>query len=530
MDEIKRLAIVEDALVEAVGLAEALKIRVISKGPPLLYTFLVPLQKFMWSTLKNNKVFKLISEPITVDHIIERIGVPRDDQIIINGDYKASTDNLHSWVSECIGRELVRCIRHSHQPGEGYEFDEDHEEMFIRSLIHHQYEVDGIWMPQLEGQLMGSVTSFPVLCLANAAMCRWSLEVADNRRYRLSDVPYKKGGSIAPLLINGDDCTLKGSRSNLRAIWERITSFGGLSTSVGKTLFSLVEKPVCVLNSTTYHLVEGVWTHIKFVNMGIMFGRTRSGTGEAATRTYSQMGELHAQLRRSCPEDVWKEVSNRFIYYNKTSLVPKNSCFEGDRGQGWGIPWDMPQYLGGAGLEQKEAFNELNKWCATLIIAKKDSDKRFRILREKKDPLWIVHDKVNDRLKSFDDVLEGFREIRAMKMVNLSVEFEEPPFLSTEDEFGRFYKYLTIESLFKFDLKSLFRIVERNKYGRKKEKIRASDLERHNEYVRKVNNRTWLRARNEFRQHSLRQRQDHEILYEKRDRLMACIAYPPVGE
>jgi hypothetical protein len=237
MDEIKRLAIDEQPLVEAVGLAEALKIRVISKGPALLYTLLSPLQKFMWSVLKNNKVFKLISEPITAEHVTERIGIPRDDQIIINGDYKASTDNLHSWVSEAIGEEIVAQIRAAHVPGEGYEFDDDHKEMFIRSLVHHQYIIDGVICPQLEGQLMGSVTSFPVLCIANAAMCRWALEVSDNRSYRLRNEPLRTHTKIASLLVNGDDCTLKGSRGNLRQIWERITSFGGLSTSVGKTLF-----------------------------------------------------------------------------------------------------------------------------------------------------------------------------------------------------------------------------------------------------------------------------------------------------
>lgn len=528
MDRIKSMAIDEDPSVEAVGLAEALKIRVISKGPPLLYTFLSPLQKFMWSTLKDNKVFKLISEPITARHVQERIGVPRDDQVIINGDYKASTDNLHSWVSECIGREIVSCIRAAHVPGEGYEFDADHEEMFIRSLIHHQYCVDGVWMPQLEGQLMGSVTSFPVLCLANAAMCRWALEVADNKKYRLSDRPFYKSGVIAPLLINGDDCSLIGSRASLRQVWERITSFGGLSTSIGKTLYSRVEKPVCVLNSTTYHLIEGVWTHVKFVNMGIMFGKTRSGTGESAVRTYSQMGELHKQLEESCPSEVWSEVSKRFIYYNRKALTPTVIGKDG-REQRWCIPWSMPEYLGGAGLRKKEDYSELDKWCATMLIAYKDSDKRFRILKEKKDPLWIVHDKVDSRLKTYD-VLEGFREVRAIHMVNLSKEFKEPSFSDCEDGYSQFYKYLTVETLFRYELKDLFRLVERTKLGRQKEKVRANDLERHNSYVRRRNNMSWQNAANEFRDHNLRQRQDHEICYEKRDYFKACVAVPPYGE
>lgn len=513
MDKIKELAIAEQPLVEAVGLAEALKIRVISKGPPLLYTFLSPLQKFMWSVLKDNRVFKLIGEPITAEHVQERIGVPKDEQIIINGDYKASTDNLHSWVSECIGREIVKEIRLAHVPGEGYEFNRDHEEMFIRSLIHHEYTIDGIRMPQLEGQLMGSVTSFPVLCLANAAMCRWALEAADHKKYRLSDSPYHRSGKLASLLVNGDDCTLKGNRGSLRKLWETITSFGGLSTSVGKTLYSVVERPVCVLNSTTYHLIDGRWTHIKFVNMGILLGKARSGTGEAAIRTYAQMGELHRKLHSSCPADVWDEVSRRFIYYNRQAL---GACPE--------IPWHMPEYLGGAGLIKKNEYSSLDKSCATVIIARMGIDKRFKILKEKKNPMWIVHDHVDQVVRKLD-VLEGFREVRKTTMVNLSMEFKEGLFSSVEDSYSRFYKYLTVSMLFSKTMKELFRL----EVGGKKAKVRASDLDRHNEYVRRKNNQVWINARREFQNFTLRQRQDHEICYEKRDRLKACIAVPPLG-
>jgi hypothetical protein len=520
MDCIKELAVSEDAYVEAVGLAEALKIRVISKGPPLLYTFLSPLQKFMWKVLKDNRVFKMISEPITADHVTRSIGIPRDDEIIINGDYKASTDNLHSWVSKTIGLEIVNCIREAHQPGIGYEFDDDHKDMFIRSLIHHFYQIDGVWQPQREGQLMGSVTSFPILCLANAAMCRWSLEVADNRSYRLTDKPYSRGGRIASLLINGDDCTLKGCRSNLQQIWERITSFGGLSTSVGKTLFSRVGRPICVLNSTTYHLVEGVWTHIKFVNMGIMFGKTRSGGDGTASRTYCQMGELHAELRKSCPTDIWEKVSERFIYFNGNALRPKY-----DDDMKWAIPWDMPQYLGGAGLEKKKAYSETDKWCASLIISKMKSCKRFRIMKERSDPMWIVHDQVQERFDRFT-ACTGFREVRKKILVDLSKEFKEPEFSIAEDQHSRLYKYLTIETLFRLDLKQIFRIALPGKKG----ELRATWLDRHNRYVRKVNNRTWATAFNEFRfhLHYLQQRQDHEICYEKKDTYLGCIAVPPL--
>jgi hypothetical protein len=252
--------------------------------------------------------------------------------------------------------------------------------------------------------------------------------------------------------------------------------------------------------------------------MGIMFGKTRSGTGESAVRTYSQMGELHRQLKESCPENVWEEVSARFIYYNREAL---SGCPD--------IPWDMPLYLGGSGIAQKVPYNDLNKSCATVIIARKDKDPRFKILKERKNPLWIVHDQVEKKLDDFDDVLEGFREVRRLNMVNLSKEFKETPFSTVEDEFGRLYKYLTVETLFQKTLKELFRIIV-TKNDKTREKIRAVELDKHNLYVRKINNRTWQNARNEYRCYHYVQRQDQEISYEKRDRLLACIAVPPVGK
>jgi hypothetical protein len=521
MDKIKELAWDEVPLVQAVGLAEALKIRVISKGPPLLYTLLVPLQKFMWSVLKENKVFKLISGPISVEHVKERIGIPTDEEIIVNGDYKASTDNLHSWVSECIGLEIVEQIRKAHQPGEGFEFDDRHKDMFIRSLIHHQYIVDDVVLPQLEGQLMGSVTSFPVLCIANAAMCRWALEAADNKRYRLCDRPYRNSGRIASLLVNGDDCTLKGCRANLRQIWERITAFGGLSTSVGKTLFSRIEKPICVLNSTTFHLIEGEWQHIRFINMGIVLGKARSGNGKEEKRGLSQMGSLHRQLKLYAPEGCWKEISQRFIYYNRETL---NLCPD--------IPWNVPEYLGGAGLVSKEPMSLLDRTLSTLIINRMKVDNRYEIRKEKIDAMWVVHDVVKKRLDNpvFKEASFGYRELRRFANVDLSSDFIAPEFKKTEDEYSRFYKYLTVETLFRNPVKGLFNIVV-TKEDKLKAKVRANDIQKHNEYVRRKNNSTWINARNEFKSYThIIPREESEIMYEKRDPLMACIAVPTLVE
>jgi hypothetical protein len=239
--KIFKLAINEDPLVEPVGLAEALKIRVISKGPVYLYTALKPIQRFMWTVLKRNPVFELIGTPVTEKIITKCLGdmnlYPKD--VIISGDYKASTDNLHRWVSEAIARRIAFCLRKNGQ------FSDILEELLVRSLIDHIFvDRDGCRFAQKEGQLMGSVTSFPVLCIANAAMCRWAMEVASGRTYHLD--------SRIPLRVNGDDCVFRGPQDLLPLFWEEITKYGGLESSVGKTYYS---RKFAVINSVLYDIV-----------------------------------------------------------------------------------------------------------------------------------------------------------------------------------------------------------------------------------------------------------------------------------
>ena len=150
--------------------------------------------------------------------------------------------------------------------------------MLIRSLTKHLFEMEnGTLREQKEGQLMGSITSFPFLCLANAAFCRWALEISEHKKMRVRNQPLDCKSMIAPLLINGDDCTMKGCRSNMRHLWTTITSFGGLTSSLGKTLFSLKEKPITVINSQTFDYVDGQWVTRKYVNLGILMSKPRSG-------------------------------------------------------------------------------------------------------------------------------------------------------------------------------------------------------------------------------------------------------------
>jgi hypothetical protein len=537
MEKLKRLALDEEPRVEPLGLPEALKVRVISKGPPLLYTFLVPLQKFLWKTLKDQKVFSMIGQPITEAFVQEMIGLPSTGDEIINGDYKASTDNLHSWVSECLANELIDVLNDSFtKDNDCYRIDEDHREMILRSLINHRFEIDGEWVDQKEGQLMGSVTSFPFLCMANAAFCRYALECTNHRRYRL--VNRNRTGeksSIAPLMINGDDCSLIGKRREstlhwdlwgkypewpqrgLRENWELITSFGGLSTSVGKTLYSLPTKPIVVLNSTTYHLKGDKWDRVPYINMGILMSKKRSGVCSAkATREYHALGTLHEELKEKSfvDEEIWREVSRRFIFYNRKIL---DQCPD--------IPWWIPNYLGGPGLVFEKA-TWLDLATATFLISKsKCNHDYWRIRRPVDDPKWVVHKLVHRRLDAYSGLVpSSYRRVRKKLTVNTSREFEEahPIMDDNKDNYSRFYKYLTVATLFEYPKFDLCNDPEDTDDKREKTR-RVGCFESKNAWFRKCNNHRWANARKLVTGTTLSIREAEEILYEKKEDLLACV-------
>jgi hypothetical protein len=163
----------EQPYVKAVGLAESLKVRVITKGAPYTSKILHPLQKFMWRVLKNHPTFFLVGSPVTARAVQDRLGkVLKDDQYYLSGDYSDATNQLAPWVTNCIAEAIADEI--------GLRPEE--RELLLRSLTGNIVVDEGEHKQQLWGQLMGSIVSFPILCIANAALCRWSLEVDRQRQ------------------------------------------------------------------------------------------------------------------------------------------------------------------------------------------------------------------------------------------------------------------------------------------------------------------------------------------------------------
>jgi hypothetical protein len=326
-------AITEAPDVKPVALGEPLKTRMITAGPPLTQTVLRNLWRVIHSKLRRHPTFKLIGQPVSEAYLLDRMGAHiKDDEVYISGDYEAATDNLKSWVSEQTADTLSDCL----------ELAAAERALFKRALTQHIFEGH---KPQTTGQLMGSIVSFPVLCIANAAMCRWAMEVAERKLIKLHD---------ARLMVNGDDCGMR-SKREAYGYWQRITAFGGLKESIGKTY---VSRKFVNINSTSYevtvpHSIEYKnadgsvvsrmcpFRFTEYVNAGLLFGMKRSNgkvglDDQASTRT--NVSTRARQLLNLAPKELHGACMKTFINKHRDTLDKMR------------LPWYIPEWLGGIGL------------------------------------------------------------------------------------------------------------------------------------------------------------------------------------
>jgi hypothetical protein len=147
---------------------------------------------------------------------------PVEGEIFVSGDYENATDNLNAELQLAILDEL---LSRSYTVPTGVR---EH----AMSIYNSALVCDGLTDPviQRRGQLMGQLTSFPLLCLVNYITFRYSI-----RR-------------PVPVRINGDDIVFRATPEEV-TLWERNVAKGGLTLSLGKTL---KHSRAFTLNSTPF--------------------------------------------------------------------------------------------------------------------------------------------------------------------------------------------------------------------------------------------------------------------------------------
>lgn len=443
------------------ALPEPFKVRLISKGPALAYWLARLMQKHMHSSLTLLPEFelsKLSGERSIAEVVTEVLGTP----VLEPGprglkaascDYKGSTDNLAPSVSEQFASKWAKRFGYSPLMTE----------LLLRTLTRHvlvketqvdpavcwkRWSSDGLPWPLPEdypeevrlwlgtfledgefvteeykqnwGQLMGSCTSFPVLCAANLALTLVGLRRAEK------DIPYvdqvwaqkpfkgdlrdgrldRKGEPLPcrdPLrgnahfgrpighsgcVVNGDDLLYLAFATAI-AIWKKVTTTGGLAPSQGKNyvshLFGNINSTMFTLGflqfdpvpvPSTAHLAsqatEGpsappvrVWLHVPYPNLAVLMP---SGVLEyeefLACGPSWQNAYLNVNAKFSSDARPRMQAS-RVGWCAETSLSKDDMCCWWIRA--WApylayIPkhymnWFHPRQLGGFGLEATRPYD-----------------------------------------------------------------------------------------------------------------------------------------------------------------------------
>jgi hypothetical protein len=160
-------------------------------------------------------------------------------EVFVSGDYESATDNLNSYLQLAILHRLLGNARHI---PDGIRYH-------ALSIFESQLEGESVSCVQARGQLMGQLTSFPLLCLVNYLTFKFSVP---------RDVPVK---------INGDDIVFRATESE-RDRWFKNVEKGGLVLSRGKTL---VDSRFFSLNSSLFRAAGSV-RQVPFVRPRAVWG------------------------------------------------------------------------------------------------------------------------------------------------------------------------------------------------------------------------------------------------------------------
>lgn len=376
-----------------VGLKEPLKVRVITKEPGILMFLLKPIQAWLWRTLARHPVFRLLKEPKVTESTLSLLGLLERGKKILSGDYSGATNNLRGWASRATAMALRENFDNELLSLGIFDY-------FLVSLVDHVFDnrVDGRYalqrrgyadpllsdapysfLRQTEGQLMGSVTSFPVLCIVNAAVCRMCIErdrIVDDGWFTKPKIELEKCG----MLINGDDCVFQVGKVGYDC-WIGGCAVMGLLPSVGKFYYS---ENYLNINSTSFFrcparfvevysdqdsilpvpsLVVSEWTICLYVNWGLITGLKRSAeevdkvesrekaqlyqaaqallgvSRDSAKKAFQPIGSISWDLMEATPSWLRQSALDEFVNLRVRPWFSNMS-----------VPWYVPESYGGLGI------------------------------------------------------------------------------------------------------------------------------------------------------------------------------------
>jgi len=241
---------------------EPMKIRIITKSSVGSYQGLRRIQKTIHSRMKRDTEFSLIGEPMD-EETAKSIGTWwQPGSFYVSGDYSGATDNLKSEISDYLLQQILKGDRNGLFWKENSMFRKAIQGFTQTRVIYAKntipnysgvcdYVRTGLLpeaFDQSNGQLMGNVLSFPILCLANYCCYVIALQRWLNRKLSRSEVRQNY-----PVKINGDDILFCNNMS-FYSIWLKVVREFGFFPSPGKNFIS---EDFFQINSMLFKVVTG---------------------------------------------------------------------------------------------------------------------------------------------------------------------------------------------------------------------------------------------------------------------------------
>jgi hypothetical protein len=304
LTEVRSFAAMGTQNVKVSAVCEPLKVRLITKGDSFKYWFSRFYQKDLWNYLQKFPQFSLTGRPLGIDDLDgllsreRKLGLCLPDWV--SGDYSAATDGLNLWFTKLA-------FEASLDKSKLRPFDQD----LLRDVLYEQrihYPEPMVKLSkgalssflQTNGQLMGSVLSFPILCTINL-VCYWvALEKYTGKKIEMEDLP---------VLVNGDDILFR-SDSRLYQLWLEEISRVGFTLSLGK---NYVHPRVLTVNSQLYTFTNGRFTFLGYLNTGLLTGQSKL-TGRDTAKDAPVWALYNETVRNAVRPS---RAHRRFLHYNK---------------------------------------------------------------------------------------------------------------------------------------------------------------------------------------------------------------------
>lgn len=277
---------------------EPLKVRTISKGPVVPYYVGKIFQEIIHREMRKMPCFRLLGRPFSPTDLIDlRVATAklyqnqlhkedRTSSLIVpdmawhSVDYSAATDGLSASASARVMTGLLERVRDLNKPLYNLLLGTLAPHYIRYPMYEKTLDTEGptgipdtrfeeILPPiqQVNGQLMGSITSFPILCLVNIALYLL-VKLRHSPKARLEDL-------LNAVLVNGDDMLYIGTAEE----WHTHMRLGaqvGLAFSPGKAYRHRVYANI---NSESVHYdlfnESSVPFSIPYFNVGLLIGNGR---------------------------------------------------------------------------------------------------------------------------------------------------------------------------------------------------------------------------------------------------------------